>query len=234
MKDLYKKNHIFYRKVYKIQKLSNINNSLYAYFTRYLYFQRNKVKNFNQFFIKYFLTNNTIENNKKIIIADILNKLNKTFMVSGYKLKSYTNIHYSFFKLYSMLNIETLGFVSKNYVYFKEFLFNNVLDRNLNSAYSIINWLFFWYQPMFYVKCSLVPKKYRKKLKKKYVYSASYVDVSKRKNIALRWVLFFLNTFNSYKTKNRLFLLFSDLIFNFKNSIVYSRKIKMYKKVFKI
>ncbi len=233
MKNLYR-NQIFYKKVYKIQKLFNLNNSIYMYFIWYIYFQKNRMKNFNQFFIRYFLSNNIVKNNSKIISKDILNKLNRTFMVSGYKLKSYINVHYSFFKLYSMLNIEIFNSISKSYVYFKEFLFNSVLDKSLSNAYNIINWLFFWYQPMFYVKCSLVPKKYRKKLKKKYVYSASYVDVLKRKNIALRWILFFLNTFNSYKAKNRLLLLFSDLIFNFKNSIVYTRKIKMYKKVFKL
>jgi hypothetical protein len=97
------------------------------------------MKNFNQFFIRYFLSNNIVKNNSKIISKDILNKLNRTFMVSGYKLKSYINVHYSFFKLYSMLNIEIFNSISKSYVYFKEFLFNSVLDKSLSNAYNIIN-----------------------------------------------------------------------------------------------
>lgn len=223
-----------YKKMYTIKNSFHLNNSVYLYYLWTILSQKNRVKTFNQFFLKYFFSNNIVKHKTKAISKDILNKLVRTFMVSGFKIKSYNNVHYSFFKLYSMLNIEIFNSISKNYVYFREFLFNNMLDRSLNNAYNIVNWLFFWYQPMFYVKCSLVPKKYRKKLKKKYVYSASYVDILKRRNIALRWILFFLNTFNSYKTKNRLLLLFSDLIFNFKNSVVYTRKIKMYKKVFKI
>lgn len=139
LKDLYKRNQIFYKKIYKIQKLSNINNSIYMYFVWYIYFQKNKIKNFNQFFIKYFLSNNMVKNSTKIISKDILNKLSRTFMISGYKLKSYINVHYSFFKLYSMLNIEVFNSISKNYVYFKEFLFNSVLDKSLSNAYNIIN-----------------------------------------------------------------------------------------------
>ena len=71
-------------------------------------------------------------------------------------------------------------------------------------------------------------------LKKKYIYSSTYVEPQKRKNVALRWLLHFLDNFSSYNFKNRLFLLFSDLIFNFKGSFIYSRKVKMYKKMFKI
>lgn len=139
MKNLYKKNQIFYKKIYKIQKLFNINNSIYVYFMWFIYFQKNKVKNFNQFFIKYFLSNNISKNSTKILSKDILNKLNRTFMISGGKLKSYINVHYSFYKLYGMLNIEIFNSVSKNYIYFKEFLFNSILDKSLSNAYNIIN-----------------------------------------------------------------------------------------------
>jgi hypothetical protein len=66
------------------------------------------------------------------------------------------------------------------------------------------------------------------------MYSVSYIESHKRNNFAIHWLLFFLTNFNNYKLNNRIFLLFTDLLFNFKNSIIYKRKIQMYKKVFKL
>jgi ribosomal protein S7 len=234
LKSLYKRDQIFYRKIYKVQNIYNINSSMYIYFMWTIYFRKFIYNNFNQFFVRYFLSNIVQNNNMKVISKSIFNKLIATFMADGYKLRSYNNMHYAFCKLYSLLNIKMFHNLLKNYVYFKEFLFNNSLNDNLNNIYTVLNWLFFWYQPIFAVKCSKVPKKYRKKLKKKFTFSTNYINVIKRRTIALRWIFYFSNTFNSFKMKNRLLLLFSDLIFNFKDSVIYKRKIKMYKKVFKL
>lgn len=217
-------------------------NNCYAYFLgldksqNYLrLIARQKKKNF--FFDKFLLKHLILRSNLKVASytqSSTLNKLYRTFVVSGKKLKAYNVVTTSFFKVYSVINLDIYREISKNYLYFKEFLFNKELNRELNSLSAIINWLFFWYQPIFCVKCSLVPKKYRKKLKKKYVYSVNYIDPFRRKNISLRWMLHFLDSFNSYSFNNRLFLLFSDLIFNFKKSMMYDRKVRMYRKMFKI
>lgn len=213
-------------------KYTNYFKYLYIIYIKITFIK--KIEIFNQFFFKHIIFISFNKKFKNYLVSNILNKLFRIFMKSGKKLKIYNFLLFSFFKLYSMLNLNMFTEISKTYVYFKEFLFNKELNKNFNNMSVILNWLFFWYQPMFFVKCVLVPKKYRKKLKKRYIYSADYVEPKKRKNIALKWMLFFLSTFNNYKAKNRLFLLFSDLIFNFKNSIVYTRKIKMYRKVFKI
>lgn len=241
-------NNKFYEKFLKINKSQNIflksykidlfskyinySKYLYIFYLKVVFFK--KLDIFSQFFLKQMVVISSNKNFKKYLNSDIVNKLFRSFMKSGKKLKIYNIVLFSFFKIYSLLNLNMFYEITKNYLYFKEFLFNKELNKNFNNVSVILNWLFFWYQPMFFVKCVLVPKKYRKKLKKRYIYSADYLEPYKRKNVALKWMLFFLSTFNNYKAKNRLFLLFSDLIFNFKNSIVYTRKIKMYKKVFKI
>lgn len=86
---------------------------------------------------------------------------------------------------------------------------------------------------MFSAQCTVVPKKYRKKLKKKYLYKIIYIDQNKRQNLALREIFFFLKTFKSHSVKDRYFLMLCDIIFNFKNSLMYKKKILMYKKLFK-
>lgn len=229
------KSQNIFLKLYKIDLFSkyiNYSKYLYIFYLKVVFFK--KLDIFSQFFLKQIIVVSSNKNFKKYLNSDIVNKLFRSFMKSGKKLKIYNIVLFSFFKIYSLLNLNMFYEITKNYLYFKEFLFNKELNKNFNNASVILNWLFFWYQPMFFVKCVLVPKKYRKKLKKRYIYSADYLEPYKRKNVALKWMLFFLSTFNNYKAKNRLFLLFSDLIFNFKNSIVYTRKIKMYKKVFKI
>lgn len=195
--------------------------------------QKKKGLFFDKFLLRHLVVKG-ISKDMRYIQSSTINKLYRTFVVSGKKLKSYSAVTASFFKVYSVINLDTYKDISRGYLYFKEFLFNKELNRELNSLSAIINWLFFWYQPIFCVKCSLVPKKYRKKLKKKYVYSVNYIDPFRRKNISLRWMLHFLDTFNNYNFNNRLFLLFSDLIFNFKKSIMYDRKVRMYRKMFKI
>ncbi len=205
----------------------------HSYFLKLIAKQKKKGLFFDKFLLKYLIAG-TVNKQRSYLQNSTLNKLYRTFIVSGKKIKAYSTIMSSFFKVYSVINLEIYKEVSKSYLYFKEFLFNKELNKEFNSVSSIVNWLFFWYQPIFCVKCSLVPKKYRKKLKKKYVYSVNYIDPTRRKNISLRWMLHFMDNFSSYKLNNRLFLLFSDLIFNFKKSVMYERKVIMYRKMFKI
>jgi hypothetical protein len=147
--------------------------------------QRKKNIFFDKFLLRYLVSSSGV-NSRNYIKSNTLNKLFRTFIVSGNKIKVYKSVMFSFFKMYSVINLEIYKEISKSYLYFKEFLFNKDLNRELNSVASVVNWLFFWYQPIFCVKCSLVPKKYRKKLKKKYVYSVNYIDPLRRKNVSLR------------------------------------------------
>jgi len=202
-------------------------------YAKLIFKQRKKIFFFDKFLLKWLMSYNNLSAFQGRNI-DTINKLLRTFLISGKKVKSYNSLVQSFFKIYAVVGLESYANISNNYHYFREFLFNKELNKELNGLTAILNWLFFWYQPIFCVKCSLVPKKYRKKLKKKYVYTVSYIDPKKRKNISLRWMLHFLDSFSSYKFHNRLFLLFSDLIFNFKKSLMYERKVKMYKKMFKV
>ena len=87
---------------------------------------------------------------------------------------------------------------------------------------------------MFYIECSVVPKKYRKKLKKKYLYKIKYLNKNRRLNKILNWISKYTNTLKNYSLLNRQLLVYLDLLLNYKNSYVYNKKILIYKKVFKL
>jgi hypothetical protein len=78
-----------------------------------------------------------------------------------------------------------------------------------------------------------VPKKYRKKLKKKYLVKIQYVDKLKRKNVALKNILLHSFNYSNYSIFSRITLNMFDTIFNFKDSKPYKRKLQIYKKLLK-
>ena len=65
-------------------------------------------------------------------------------------------------------------------------------------------------------------------------YKIDYLNNFKRKNIAIKNILNYLNSFKNYSVLDRLVLVLSDIIFNFKNSLVYKRKLIVYKKIFRL
>ena len=82
--------------------------------------------------------------------------------------------------------------------------------------------------------CVVVPKKYRKKLKKKYLYKIKYLSATNRISRCLKLIKNYKNSLKYYSNFNRELFCYLDLMLNYKYSYIYLKKIDIYKKVFQI
>ena len=150
---------------------------------------------------------------------------------------SFTNsiLMYNLFtQFYKIMYNNTSVFQLNNYKYYKEFFYNFTRYKNYKNLNYLLNWIFFLVEPMFHIECSVVPKKYRKKLKKKYLYKIKYLNKNKRINKILNWISRYSNTIKNYSFLNRQMVVYLDLLLNYKNSYIYNKKLLIYKKVFKV
>ena len=74
---------------------------------------------------------------------------------------------------------------------------------------------------MFCIECSVVPKKYKRKLKKKYLYKVKYLNKGKRTSKVLNWITKYSNTLKNFNFLNRQLLVYLDILLNYKNSYIY-------------
>ena len=150
---------------------------------------------------------------------------------------SFTNsifLYNLFSQFYKIMYNNTSLFQLNSYKYYKEFFYNFSRYKNYKNLNYLLNWIFFLVEPMFHIECSVVPKKYRKKLKKKYLYKIKYLNKNKRINKILNWISRYSNTIKNYSFLNRQMMVYLDLLLNYKNSYIYNKKLLIYKKVFKV
>ncbi len=218
----------------------NLNYKLY--FSNYsVFFINNKNIKFNSlalnnrvlfFFLKKeklkLLSKTKIVNKNNNALNTIVNFLS----FAGKKNFSY-KVFSKFFENLSIFLFLERNYLMENYIFVKEFIFNLKSNKNLNNMCYVFDWLIFWYRPIFTAKCYFVPKKYRKKLKKKYLVKIQYVDRLKRKNVALKNILLHSSNYSNYSIYSRITLNMFDTIFNFKDSKPYKRKLQIYKKLLK-
>lgn len=86
---------------------------------------------------------------------------------------------------------------------------------------------------MFGIKCESVAKKFRKKLKKRYLYNIKYVNKIKRTRVLFRWLSELIHDQKFRKIEKKFLYSFLSLLLNYKNSFVYRKKIFLYKWVLK-
>jgi len=181
-----------------------------------------------------FLFNNSINKmqNKKtlLLLSDFIPFLSK----GGNNFKNSVLLFNTFSKFYKMsFNPFTLVKFD-SYKYSKEFFYNFFRYTNYNNINYLLTWIFSWAQPMFCIECSVVPKKYRRKLKKKYLYKIKYLNKVRRVSKVLNWIVKYSNTLKNFSFINRQLLVYLDLLLNYKNSYVYNKKLLIYKKIFKV
>ena len=217
---LYKKKKIFSLTTSKIKyfKITNLLNILKLY------------KNFT-FTLFDFLYYN-IKYKKSSLI--VLSKVTPFLIKKGNLFKNSVLLFDLFTKFYKIIFSKNIGLRLNDYMYYKEFFYNFSRYDSYKNINYLLNWIFFLIEPMFYVECSVVPKKYRKKLKKKYLYKIKYLNKNKRINKILNWITKYSNTIKNFKFVNRQLLVYLDLFLNYKNSYLYGKKLLVYKKVFKI
>lgn len=176
--------------------------------------------------------NNKVLSIKRNKNKSILNKFLNFFFRRGLKIQ-YTNTLNSsvsdFYFFFFFFN-KSLNNMYKGYSEIYNLIPNFLNFYNFGTMLNFLNTLL---EPFFFIKVKKVEKKYRKKLKKKFVAQPSYVQPHKRVGLVLRSILYYTNLFSSYKLSERLSLGLFKLLVEQKNSYLYRRKIYMYSKMFK-
>lgn len=219
----------------KSLKKKNSKKVLIFYYLNFFLFY--KFFNFRKLYYNYvtnFFSCNLILNLNKNRNFKNLNLLVSFNLKKGKFFSNFIHITKSFYCIYNLLvNLNSLLDVT-NYKYFKEFLYNFSKYRNYNNYLFILNWILLFINPIFYIDCVVVPKKYKKKIKKKYLYKINYLNQSKRRTKSLRFINNYSNSLNYFKHLDRLTISYLDLILNYKKSYIYFKKINTYKKIFKV
>ena len=132
-----------------------------------------------------------------------------------------------------LIYVLDLSLVNKFYYYSQEFKFNIYWNTRLRSMYWLFDWLASWYSFLFYVKCERVPKKYRKKLKKNFIFKYVYLIPRKRERFFYRQLKNYIFSFQGLGFKGKLYSGLLDVALNLKTSNLYKRKINLYKSFLK-
>lgn len=201
---------------------------------------KNKYNNLYFYYSNLNLLNNVFNNKLELKLYFKQQNQKNKIKILGYLLKTgnfslnVINTHNVFSYIYKLLFTNNNLLLNLNYKYTKEFLYNFFKYTTYNNFYFILNWILNWVKPMFFMDCVVVPKKYRKKLKKKYLYKIKYLSNTSRLNKGLKLIKNYKNSLKYYSNFNRELFCYLDLILNYKNSYIYLKKLDVYKKVFQI
>ena len=223
--------NISYKKNFILKK--NLNYCNYINFFYYKDLEKKACVNLTNF-ISYSKNSLSIKERKNYIQFVKIKNLVSFFLKNGSFLKISIEIFKVFSKMFNLFGSLNNNILEKNYKYFKEFFYNFSIFRNYNNLNYLNNWIFEWNELLFAIDCTVVPKKYRKKLKKKYLYKVKYLNKTKRLFKVLNWFVKYSNSIKNYSLNNRIFLVYLDTILNYKNSYIYNKKLLVYKKIFKI
>lgn len=211
--------------LYKKKKI-NIQNILIS--TQFI--KNNLIFKFNTNFKK------QIRIEKYSFLKNSILKIVSYFFKKGFFLKyliTFLNIYNLLYSIF--LNFDSAEiFKNHEYIYTLEFLYNLKYNKSLLNVNTLVYWFSSWNTPLFDLDVQKVPKKYKKKLKKKYTYKIIYLKKNKQNKKALQWV--FLNSFNyeDIRTlKQQVLFNTLDTILNYKKSLISKKKILIYKKMFK-
>lgn len=217
------------KKQYILKK--NVNYVNYINFFYYRDLNKKSYKNIsNYLFYLNFNNQGPSSNNTTTKIRGLVSH----FFRGGNLMKSSITLFNVFSKLYLLFYSNNNSILSKNYKYFKEFFYNFNIYKSYNNVNYLNDWLVNWNELIFTIDCTVVPKKYRKKLKKKYLYKVKYLNKNKRLNKIFNWLSKYTNSIKNFNFTNRLLLVYLDTVLNYKNSYIYNKKLLVYKKIFKI
>lgn len=144
-------------------------------------------------------------------------------------LSTLSNIYSYFFNKKGLLGINKGYYLNE-----KEFMFILSSSKYMLNISRVLDWILTLNASQFEVKLEKFPKKYKKKNKKKYGYKIQYLQKSKKLRSVLRWIFLINYNFNTHGVKRRLLLNILDLLLNFKRSILFSKKMVLYKNFLKL
>nr|YP_010632209.1 ymf63 [Cryptocaryon irritans]WBP62325.1 ymf63 [Cryptocaryon irritans] len=175
-----------------------------------------------------------LKNNSLTFKYNYLEEFLKIGFKAGNKLKFLKKVCFSFNLLIYLFVFYSVDFFKKyKPVYdFYYFIFNNSKNYFLFNINFIFSWLSSICEPIFGLKHHLIKPKNKKKnkLKKFFIF---HLPKRKRKKVFLKWFYLITFFFNDKNYENKLFQCLIDVFFKFKKSIIYTKKIYIYKKVLK-
>ena len=99
-----------------------------------------------------------------------------------------------------------------------EFFFNMSKNISLNNVLEILSLLYAKSQVGFKISCNLVDKKYRKKLKKKYLFKLDYLTKSKRLSYFFKVLSLIISKSTGRGLNNKFIKVLSSSILSFPQS----------------
>jgi hypothetical protein len=110
---------------------------------------------------------------------------------------------------------------------------SDLKPTNPSSLENLLNYFDELLRPIFFLKIKKVDKRYKKKLKKKFVSHIAYIKPNKRLNLTLFALSFNIKIYEEQSIKSRIAKSFLELVLEDKNSYLYKRKLYMYSKILK-
>lgn len=124
--------------------------------------------------------------------------------------------------------------LQEGYLNTNEFTFVLENSKQMYNVSAILDWVISLNSSQFELRLQRLPKKYKKKSKKKYNYKIQYLQKTKKSINTLRWVYLTSYNFNTHSIERRLFLNMLDLLLNFKRSLLFLKKVSLYKSFLKL
>ncbi len=160
----------------------------------------------------------------KKIISLFIKKGKKNLLINNVS-KAIKDFYFLFFYKTTLIN-------------FSDYLFLNEFKTQLLKSPSYFKIFFILYnvildlRPFFFLKSSVIEKRFRKKKDEKYMYKITYILSKHRVKKSIKF--FYLSFFKikSAKISSRFLFLFLDIFLNYKKSYIYEYKISTYKKIF--
>ena len=167
-----------------------------------------------------------------VLYTTINKKIISVFTKNGKKNKVVNNLNNSFFIFYSIFFNNSIKTEDLNYLFINEFRTQLFQNSKFLNIFSLLQDIILDLKPFFYLKSSIVEKRFRKKKDEKFIYKISYIFNKNRLKKALAF--FYLGFFKvkSSKLSSRLLLFLFDTLLNYKKSHLYEYKISTYRKLF--
>lgn len=166
----------------------------------------------------------------------MFNKLTRFFFKSGGVSQHYKSILKTFSQVYLIFfcNLAKVSTYNQSYINTQEFSFILQTSKSYKNIPKLLGWILSLNTSQFNLEIQKVSKKYKKKLKKKYLYKIKYIKKDRQMARVLRWIYLINYSFSIHKLKKRFLLNLLDLLLNFKKSNLFLKKVTIYKNFLKL
>lgn len=192
--------------------------------TNYL---NNSFYSLNNFSLEY----NKVTFKKKSLNFSFFEKFIKVGLKRGLNLKFIKQLSIGFSNFFLIFLFNSLNFFKKYQNIYNVFYFFSKTSNFFFNINYIFKLLIDSHQPMFGLKCEAVPKKYIKKLKKKFTFRLNYISWNKRNNVIIRWFYLMIGKYPKLKLFNKFFYLLIEVFLKGNKSPLLIKKNNIYKKI---